>query len=75
MASPRRTLLVIAIVFAAGFMPAAEAPAKSVEQFLGRYCLECHDADAHKGDRTFHKFALPLKTLPQVMDARESSTS
>ena len=71
MASPRRTLLVIAIVFAAGFMPAAEAPAKSVEQFLGRYCLECHDADAHKGDRTFHKFALPLKTLPQVMDARE----
>ena len=52
-------------------MRAAEAPAKSVEQFLGRYCLECHDADVHKGDRALHKFTLPLKTMPQVIEARE----
>ena len=52
-------------------MQAAEAPTKSVEQFLGRYCSECHDADAHKGDRVFDKFALPLKTLPKVIEARE----
>ena len=56
---------------ATGPMRAAEAPAKSVEQFLGRYCLECHDADAHKGDRAFHKFKLPLKTLSEVIEARD----
>ena len=66
-----RSLLVIPALLAAGSLRAAEAPAKSVEQFLGRYCLECHDADVHKGDRTFHQFALPLKTLPAVIEARD----
>mgnify|MGYP000338731846 CR=1 FL=1 len=71
MASPRRTLLIIATVFAAGLLPAAEAPAKQVEQFLNRYCLECHDAATHKGDRSFDKFTLPLKTLPAAIEARD----
>jgi hypothetical protein len=71
MASPRRTLLVIATVFTAGLLPAAEAPAKQVEQFLNRYCLECHDAATHKGDRSFDKFTLPLKTLPAAIEARD----
>ncbi len=66
-----RTLLVVSALLAAGPLRAAEAPAKSVEQFVSRYCLECHDADAHKGDRTFHQFALPLKTLPAVIEARD----
>ena len=66
-----RTLLVIPVLMAAGPLSAAEAPAKSVEQFVSRYCLECHDADAHKGDRTFHQFTLPLKTLPAVIEARD----
>ena len=66
-----RTLLVVSAVLAVAPMQAAEAPTKSVEQFLGRYCSECHDADAHKGDRVFDKFALPLKTLPKVIEARE----
>ena len=52
-------------------MPAAEPPAKLVEQFLSRYCLECHDADVHKGDRSFDKFTLPLKSLPAVIEARD----
>jgi hypothetical protein len=52
-------------------MPAAEPPAKLVEQFLSRYCLECHDADVHKGDRSFEKFTLPLKALPAVIEARD----
>jgi len=64
-------LLALSALAAAGELRAAEAPAKSVEQFLNRYCLECHDADVHKGDRSFHKFALPLKTLPQVIEARD----
>ncbi len=66
-----RTLVVLSAVLTAGSTSAAEAPAKSVEKFLGRYCSECHDADAHKGDRVFDKFALPLKTLPKVIEARE----
>jgi hypothetical protein len=66
-----RTLLVVSALLAAGPLRAAEAPAKSVEQFVSRYCLECHDADAHKGDRTFHQFTLPLKTMPAVMEARD----
>ena len=52
-------------------MQAAEAPTKSVEQFLGRYCSECHDADTHKGDRVFDEFALPLRKLPAVIEARD----
>jgi len=66
-----RTLVVLSVVLAAAPTHAAETPTKSVEKFLGRYCAECHDADAHKGDRVFDKFALPLKTLPQVIEARE----
>jgi hypothetical protein len=71
MASPRRTLLVLSAVFATGLMPAAEPPAKLVEHFVSKYCLECHDADVHKGDRSFDKFTLPLKSLPAVIEARD----
>ena len=66
-----RTLLLLSALVVAASMRAADASAKSVEQFLSRYCLECHDADVHKGDRTFHQFKLPLKTLPAVIEARD----
>ena len=66
-----RPLLVLSAFLTAGLASAAEAPSKTVEQFLGRYCLECHDADVHKGDRSFHQFKLPLKTLPAVIEARD----
>jgi hypothetical protein len=52
-------------------MPAAEPSAKLVEHFVSKYCLECHDADVHKGDRAFDKFTLPLKSLPAVIEARD----
>ena len=52
-------------------MRAAEEPAKQVEKFLNRYCLECHDAATNKGDRSFEKFTLPLKTLPAAIEARD----
>ena len=55
----------------AATLSAAETPAKQVEQFLSRYCLECHAADVQKGDRSFEKFTLPLKTLPEVIEARD----
>ncbi|MEY3852340.1 MAG: hypothetical protein RI910_1320, partial [Verrucomicrobiota bacterium] len=38
---------------------------------VSKYCLECHDADVHKGDRSFDKFTLPLKALPAVIEARD----
>lgn len=46
-------------------------PAKVVQQFLGKYCLECHDADVQKGDRDFDKFALPLKSVTDIISAKE----
>jgi hypothetical protein len=42
-----------------------------VQQFLGKYCLECHDADAQKGDRAFDAFALPLKSVADLIEARD----
>ncbi|WP_343075892.1 DUF1592 domain-containing protein [Prosthecobacter dejongeii] len=46
-------------------------PPKIVQQFLGKYCLECHDADAQKGDREFENFALPLKSEADLISAKE----
>jgi len=70
-AASLRCLLALSATVATGAGHAADAPAKSVQDFLGRYCLECHDADVHKGDRSFHEFKLPLKTLPDVIEARD----
>ncbi|MBL9117928.1 MAG: DUF1592 domain-containing protein [Verrucomicrobiaceae bacterium] len=46
-------------------------PPKLVETFLGKYCHECHDSSVQKGDRDFEKFALPLKSVPELIDARD----
>ena len=64
-----RGLLCFAL--AATFTHAADAPPKLVQQFLGKYCLECHDADVQKGDRTFEKFELPLKSVNDLIEARD----
>ncbi len=69
-ASARR-LLPAMIAASVGLLHAAETPEKRVENFLNRYCLECHDAEVHKGDRAFHEFKLPLKTLSGVIEARD----
>jgi len=46
-------------------------PQKLVQQFLGTYCLECHDADVQKGDREFEDFALPLKSEADLVAAKD----
>ena len=69
--SRRHGLLAVSAILSAATLSAAETPAKQVEQFLSRYCLECHAADVQKGDRSFEKFTLPLKTLPEVIEARD----
>ena len=66
-----RSLLVLSATLASGALVAAEKPSKVVDKFLSRYCLECHDADVHKGDRSFDQFRLPLKSLPAVIEARD----
>jgi hypothetical protein len=50
---------------------AADDTPKLVQQFLGKYCLECHDADVQKGDRAFDAFALPLKSVADLIEARD----
>ncbi|MGA0133340.1 MAG: DUF1592 domain-containing protein [Opitutales bacterium] len=62
---------VVSALLAAGALCAAEPPSGPVGRFLGRYCLECHDADTHKGDRSFHNFTLPLKDMSAVIEARD----
>jgi len=57
--------------FLTGPVLAGDEPPKLVQQFLGKYCLECHDADVQKGDRSFEKFALPLKSVPDLIEARD----
>ena len=71
LASLRRTWLALSVILSAAALSAAETLAKQVEQFLSRYCLECHAADVQKGDRSFEKFTLPLRTLPEVIEARD----
>lgn len=47
------------------------SPQKLVNQFLGKYCTECHDSDVQKGDRNFEAFGLPLKNTADLIDARD----
>jgi len=74
LSSSRGTRGLLCFAFAAlavAFVNAADAPPQIVQQFLGKYCLECHDADTQKGDRAFEKFALPLKSVADLIDARD----
>ncbi len=42
-----------------------------MHQFVGRYCLECHDSSVQKGDRDFESFVLPLKTEMELIEAKD----
>lgn len=42
-----------------------------VSEFMGRYCLECHDSGVQKGDRDFEEFALPLKNIADLISAKD----
>ncbi len=73
MRSNRHSCLVVsvaAMVLVSAARAADDAP-KLVQQFLGKYCLECHDADVQKGDRSFGKFVLPLKSTADLIEARD----
>jgi hypothetical protein len=42
-----------------------------VVDFLGRYCVDCHNADSAEGEREFDGFTLPLTSVPQLIAADE----
>lgn len=42
-----------------------------VAEFLGDYCLECHDAGTADGEREFESFKLPIKSQSQLITADE----
>ena len=51
---------------------AADSPAqKSVSQFVGKYCLKCHDKETEKGDREFETFKLPLAKEADLIVAKD----
>ena len=52
---------------------AEEAPPahQQVQDFLGKYCTDCHDKETEKGDREFESFALPLKSVADLISTKE----
>ena len=50
---------------------AEEADRRVVNEFMGKYCLECHDSSVAKGERDFEALDLPLKTHHDLIAAKE----
>ncbi|MEI6714432.1 MAG: DUF1588 domain-containing protein [Verrucomicrobiota bacterium] len=44
---------------------------KVVQQFLEKYCLDCHSDDVKKAGRNFEKFELPLKSEADIIATKE----
>ena len=49
----------------------AQVSHKRVQDFLCTYCMDCHDKESEKGDREFESFALPLKSVTDLISAKE----
>lgn len=55
----------------APLIPSSLPPEQFVHQFLGKYCLECHDSATQKGDRDYEAFALPLSSESALIAAKD----
>ena len=44
---------------------------KVIFQFVGKYCLECHDDSVQKAEREFESFDLPLESIHDLISAKE----
>ncbi len=44
---------------------------REIQKFVGKYCSECHSAKAHKGDREFESFTLPIKSEAGIIEAKD----
>ncbi|MFG0265708.1 MAG: DUF1592 domain-containing protein [Rhodopirellula sp. JB055] len=72
--------IVLLTILCAGFLsptPVAFAnetdtdDASVVADFLGRYCLECHDSGSAEGEREFESFKLPISSEQQLITTDE----
>ncbi|RYD24782.1 MAG: hypothetical protein EOP87_25545, partial [Verrucomicrobiaceae bacterium] len=70
---PRFHVTGLAVLAAAGLASAedAGAPQRQLQDFLGKYCLDCHDKESEKGDREFESFRLPLDSEAALTSAKE----
>lgn len=70
-----RMILASAVIISFYVTPVASAVepdrAELVQQFLGKYCIDCHGADTAEGERNFSSFALPLASESQLISADE----
>ncbi len=74
-----RRIRKVCLLAALAAMPWADAAraeelvpaAKLVGRFLETYCLDCHDSTTQKGDRDFEPFTLPLKSVADLISAKE----
>lgn len=63
--------ILFAVALVSTRVSAAEPPHGPVGQFLGKYCLECHDSKTQKGDREFETFAFPLKSEADLVATKD----
>jgi len=62
----------VAMPWAGAVRAEESAPSmKVVGQFLDTYCLDCHDSTTQKGDREFESFKLPLKSIADLISAKD----
>ena len=63
----------VSVIAFAASASAEEAPAlhKQAQEFLGKYCTDCHDKETAKGEREFESFALPLKSVADLISTKE----
>lgn len=66
-ASAPRWLCLAAALLASGL----SASAKDVQDFMVRYCHDCHDSSVQKGEREFESFRLPLEKPQDLIAAKE----
>ena len=71
LSSAARLAFAVAFALTATTARADEATAERVMfDFVGKYCLECHDSALAKGDRDFEDFEFPLQTEQDLIDAK-----
>lgn len=67
-----RVVLAIGLWLSTAITQAEAPPGQEVLfNFMGNYCLECHDADVAKGERNFELFEFPLKSEADLIAAKE----
>jgi hypothetical protein len=72
MRARRWSKVALGLALTAAFARAGELPGQKVfSQFVGKYCLKCHDVETQKGDREFESFKLPLATEAALIAAKD----